>query len=100
MITFTGGDIIQQECRDRVRDNRKLLPGDVFRSSAGKLQCLAVLHAVGPHWQGGGAGEERYLAETVNNILERATDDKVGYCMVQLCQQCNTTIVLICELSA
>jgi O-acetyl-ADP-ribose deacetylase (regulator of RNase III) len=50
--------------------------GDARATKAGRLQAEHVIHAVGPVWHGGGAGEEKLLASAYRRSLEVA--EKVG----------------------
>ncbi|KAL5021121.1 hypothetical protein ScPMuIL_000276, partial [Solemya velum] len=70
-----GGKIIQDECREYVRKNKKLLDGGIFHSSAGKLKCKAVVHAVGPRWQGGDNLEKDSLGTAVYRALCESNDN-------------------------
>jgi O-acetyl-ADP-ribose deacetylase (regulator of RNase III) len=50
--------------------------GDARATKAGRLPAEHVIHAVGPIWHGGGAGEEELLASAYRRSLEVA--EKVG----------------------
>jgi O-acetyl-ADP-ribose deacetylase len=71
-IHRAGGPSILEECR--------LLggcdPGGVKATSAGALRARHVLHAVGPIWRGGGAGEPELLASCHRRAIEVA--DELG----------------------
>jgi O-acetyl-ADP-ribose deacetylase len=71
-IHRAGGPSILEECR--------LLggcdPGDVKATSGGGLPARHVLHAVGPIWRGGGAGEPELLASCHRRAIEVA--DELG----------------------
>ena len=46
--------------------------GEVFMSSAGKLQhAKAVAHAVGPTWEGGKKNEKKLLQGAIKKCLEK-----------------------------
>jgi O-acetyl-ADP-ribose deacetylase len=49
-------------------------PGEVKATSGYRLPARVVLHAVGPVWQGGGAGERELLAACYRNALRLAVD--------------------------
>jgi len=69
-IHRAGGPSILEECR--------LLggcePGDVKATSGGALPARYVLHAVGPIWRGGGAGEPELLASCHRRAIELADE--------------------------
>jgi O-acetyl-ADP-ribose deacetylase len=71
-IHRAGGPSILEECR--------LLggcdPGGVKATSGGALPARHVLHAVGPIWRGGGAGESELLASCHRRAIELA--DELG----------------------
>jgi O-acetyl-ADP-ribose deacetylase len=71
-IHRAGGPSILEECR--------LLggcdPGGVKATSGGALSARHVLHAVGPIWRGGGAGEPELLASCHRRAIEVA--DELG----------------------
>jgi O-acetyl-ADP-ribose deacetylase len=71
-IHRAGGPSILEECR--------LLggcdPGGVKATSGGALPARHVLHAVGPIWRGGGAGEPELLASCHRRAIELA--DELG----------------------
>lgn len=101
MITFVVGDLTQQEVDAVVNAaNEQLAPGggvcgairraggdeifaeaallggcatgDAKATGAGRLPARHVIHAVGPVWHGGGAGEETLLASAYRRSLEVA----------------------------
>ncbi len=69
-IHRAGGPEILAECR--------LLggcdTGDAKATTAGRLPARWVIHAVGPVWRGGGAGEAELLASAHRRALEVAKD--------------------------
>ena len=67
-IRRKGGPAIQKEC-DRIGH---CPVGGAVVTGGGDLPARWVIHAVGPVWQGGGAGEEALLASAVRSALERA----------------------------
>ncbi|XP_013388979.2 uncharacterized protein LOC106157780 [Lingula anatina] len=75
-IVDAGGQSIQDECSAYTGKHGALLDGQVFASSAGKLPCKKILHAVGPVWRGGNNNEENLLYEAVYNCLDEATKMK------------------------
>ena len=48
--------------------------GDAKATGAGRLPARYVIHAVGPVWAGGGAGEEELLASAYRRSLEVAEE--------------------------
>jgi O-acetyl-ADP-ribose deacetylase (regulator of RNase III) len=69
-IRRRGGLAIQEEC-DRIGH---CPVGSAVVTGGGDLPARWVIHAVGPVWQGGGAGEETLLASAVRSALERAEE--------------------------
>jgi O-acetyl-ADP-ribose deacetylase (regulator of RNase III) len=69
-IHRAGGPEILAECR--------LLggcyTGDATATTAGRLPARYVIHAVGPVWRGGGAGEAELLASCHRRALELAAE--------------------------
>ena len=80
-IVQAGGNEIQGECADFVRDHGLLLQGQVMVSTAGRLPCSKVIHAVGPRWdfeadeqvkEGKTTQQERYLKLAITSSLKEA----------------------------
>lgn len=71
-MDFEGGSELVKECLMHVKLEGKLLPGQVFVSTPGRLPCKAVIHAVGPLWRGGGRDEENKLYAAVSQSMEEA----------------------------
>ena len=71
-----GGLSIQTESTKWVATHGKVKTGNVAITDAGKLPCKAVIHAVGPVWQGGKKNEEELLRSAVWNSLELAHEKK------------------------
>jgi len=67
-IHRAGGPTILAECRDL----GGCATGDVKATGAGNLPAKHVLHAVGPVWRGGTAGEEEQLASCYRRAIELA----------------------------
>src|SRR5579864_3289666 len=57
-----GGPVIAEECRRIVMDRGRVTPGEAVATAAGNLEAKYVIHAVGPVWRGGNAGESDALA--------------------------------------
>jgi len=76
-IIKKGGKVIQDESDLYVAKKGKVDEGGVVVTSAGKLPCKYVFHAVGPMWHGGKEGEEIILGMTVRSCLEKADELKL-----------------------
>uniref|UniRef100_A0A8B8B896 Poly [ADP-ribose] polymerase 14-like isoform X4 n=1 Tax=Crassostrea virginica TaxID=6565 RepID=A0A8B8B896_CRAVI len=71
VIAQKGGDDISLQCQKRVREKGPLSNGEVFCCMAsGQLKCRAVVHAVGPVWEGGKNQEDVLLGEVIYSSLE------------------------------
>jgi len=75
-IIKKGGEVIQRDSDIWISKNGRLEEGMVMHTIAGKLPCKFVLHAVGPMWHGGNAGEEVLLGMTVVSCLTLAEELK------------------------
>ena len=69
-IHRAGGPSILAECRGLGGCE----PGDVKATGAGDLPARHVLHAVGPIWHGGDAGEAELLASCHRRAIELAAE--------------------------
>jgi O-acetyl-ADP-ribose deacetylase (regulator of RNase III) len=69
-IRERGGPSIQEEC-DRIGHCDT---GEAVVTRAGRLPARWVIHAVGPVWHGGDAGEGVLLAAAVLSALKRAEE--------------------------
>ena len=69
-IRRAGGDEIFAECA-RLGG---CATGDAKATGAGRLPARHVIHAVGPVWSGGGAGEPELLASAYRRSLEVAEE--------------------------
>lgn len=69
-IRRAGGDEIFAEC-SRLGG---CATGDAKATGAGRLPARWVVHAVGPVWRGGGAGEPELLASAYRRSLEVAAE--------------------------
>ena len=74
IISRKVGSIVQEESTKYMRRTGQLRVGDaVLLKTAGNLPCKAIVHAVGPCWNGGKVQEEAYLAKAVHNSLVEAS---------------------------
>ena len=69
-IHRAGGPSILEECRTLGGCE----PGDAKVTGAGRLPARHVIHAVGPIWRGGGAGEAELLASVHRRAIELANE--------------------------
>ena len=73
VIVKKGGQEIQDDCSAHTIMNGDLMDGETYFSKiTGRLPCKALIHAVGPRWEGGNKNEERYLQEACATSLEEA----------------------------
>jgi O-acetyl-ADP-ribose deacetylase (regulator of RNase III) len=71
-IHRAGGPSIMEEC-DAIRMKQGGCPtGQAVATGAGRLAATYVIHAVGPRWRGGDAGEAEQLASAYRSSLELA----------------------------
>lgn len=66
--------MIQDEC-DKYMSGQSLvdvLEGSTIVTTAGKLECKLIIHAVGPTWNGGNNYEIESLSEAIINSLRIA----------------------------
>jgi O-acetyl-ADP-ribose deacetylase len=69
-IHRTGGPAIMEETDRRYPEGCPT--GSAVISTAGNLRAKYVIHAVGPVWHGGNAGEERLLSSAFRTALDLA----------------------------
>jgi O-acetyl-ADP-ribose deacetylase len=69
-IHRAGGPEILEECR-RLGGCE---PGDAKATTGGNLRARHVIHAVGPIWHGGGAGEAELLVSCHRRAIELAAE--------------------------
>ncbi len=69
-----GGAAILEACKHhrKQRYPEGLPSGEAVTTTGGNLNAGAVIHTVGPVWQGGSAGEAAVLARGYRNALEEA----------------------------
>ncbi|GAB6932628.1 O-acetyl-ADP-ribose deacetylase [Calditerricola satsumensis] len=71
-IHRAGGPVIAEECRAIRERQGGCPPGEAVVTSGGNLPARHVIHAVGPIWQGGAAGEDETLRRAYQNSLRQA----------------------------
>jgi O-acetyl-ADP-ribose deacetylase (regulator of RNase III) len=71
-IHRAGGPSIMSDLDRRYGPGRYCATGDAVVSDAGRLPARMVIHAVGPIWRGGGAGEADLLASAYRTSLDLA----------------------------
>jgi O-acetyl-ADP-ribose deacetylase (regulator of RNase III) len=71
-IHRVGGPAIMADLERRYGRPRHCPTGSAVVSDAGDLPARIVIHAVGPIWRGGGAGEPRQLASAYRTSLDLA----------------------------
>ena len=69
-ISRRGGDTIQAESNQWVREHGRVAAGSAAITGAGRLPAQYVIHAVGPIW--GSGDEERTLARALTSALNLA----------------------------
>jgi O-acetyl-ADP-ribose deacetylase (regulator of RNase III) len=74
-IRRRGGEIIQQESRQWVREHGPVSTGKAAITGAGNLDTKYVIHAVGPVW--GSGNEEEKLASAVQSSLSLAAQYEI-----------------------
>ncbi|XP_035682818.1 protein mono-ADP-ribosyltransferase PARP14-like [Branchiostoma floridae] len=74
-IVRAGGQEIQRDCNNYVKDNGKLTEGQVMSTKGYRLPCKMVVHAVGPVWIADEKdSKEKVLKMAVENALLVARD--------------------------
>jgi len=71
-IVRRGGREIQAESNAWIKQHGLAGHDQPALTTAGRLQCQAVIHAVGPVWRGGGQGEATKLHAAYASALELA----------------------------
>jgi O-acetyl-ADP-ribose deacetylase len=74
-IHRAGGPAIMADLERRHGRARHCPTGSAVVSDAGDLPARIVIHAVGPVWRGGGAGEAELLASAYRTALDLAADE-------------------------
>jgi O-acetyl-ADP-ribose deacetylase len=71
-IHRTGGPAVMEDLERRYGPGRHCPTGGAVVSDAGDLPARIVIHAVGPIWRGGSAGEPDLLASAYRTSLDLA----------------------------
>ena len=79
-ISRAGGRAVQQESTAWVREHGVVPTGGVAVTTAGAMPAQAVIHTVGPIWNGGVANEAQLLAAAVASSLQCA--EERGYASI------------------
>jgi O-acetyl-ADP-ribose deacetylase len=74
-IHRAGGPAIMADLERRHGRARHCPTGSAVVSDAGDLPARIVIHAVGPVWRGGGAGEAQLLASAYRTALDLAANE-------------------------
>jgi O-acetyl-ADP-ribose deacetylase len=74
-IHRAGGPAILADLEHRYGPGRRCPTGSAVVSAAGALEARIVIHAVGPIWRGGTAGEPGLLASAYRTALDLARDE-------------------------
>jgi O-acetyl-ADP-ribose deacetylase (regulator of RNase III) len=74
-IHRVGGPAVMADLHRRYGPDRHCPTGSAVVGDAGDLPARIVIHAVGPVWRGGGAGEAEHLASAYRTSLERAAEE-------------------------
>ena len=80
-IVRAGGQEIQSECNEYIRERGDLLEGKTLVTTAGALPCDKVIHTVGPRWDRWETQEKkekkkRLLSYAISNCLKTATSSR------------------------
>jgi O-acetyl-ADP-ribose deacetylase len=71
-IHRAGGPAVMADLERRYGRDRHCPTGSAVVSDAGELSATVVIHAVGPIWRGGSAGEPKLLASAYRTALDLA----------------------------
>ncbi len=74
-IHRAGGPAIMADLERRYGKGRHCPTGSAVVSDAGNLPATVVIHAVGPIWRGGSAGEPELLASAYRSSLDLAASE-------------------------
>lgn len=71
-IHRAAGEAILEACKVIRRQQGECAPGHAVITEAGNITAQAIIHAVGPRWQGGNQQEAELLEQTYRNCLDLA----------------------------
>lgn len=71
-IHRAAGETVLEACKVILRQQGECSPGHAVITEAGNITAKAIIHAVGPVWQGGNQQEAELLAQTYRNCLDLA----------------------------
>lgn len=74
-IHRVGGPILDEACRTWVDEHGQVPPGESAITVGGNLPARYVIHAVGPMWHGGTAGEPEQLASAYHSAVKLADEN-------------------------
>ncbi len=69
-IHRAAGPALLAACKEVIQLQGECAPGHAVITAAGDLPVKAVIHTVGPIWQGGGQHEAQLLEQAYRNCLE------------------------------
>lgn len=75
-IHRAAGEAILAACKAIRQHEGECDPGNAVITEAGNITAQAIIHAVGPLWQGGGEQEAELLAQTYRNCLDLAAANR------------------------
>ena len=80
-IVKAGGQEIQTQCNEYIKDQGDLLEGHAMVTAAGALPCDKVIHTVGPKWdpreiQERKERKKRLLRYAISNCLQKAKSSR------------------------
>jgi len=78
-IHRAGGRAIMRDLEARYGPGRHCPTGSAVLTAAGELPASWVVHAVGPIWRGGGAGEPEQLASAYATSLRIADEQRAEH---------------------
>jgi O-acetyl-ADP-ribose deacetylase (regulator of RNase III) len=77
-IHRAGGGAVGEECKKIVQERGPVPTGHAAATTGGNLHARYVIHAVGPVWHGGSAGEPELLASCFRESMKLADGLKLA----------------------